>query len=266
MSSALYQITQTAAHVSTALPLPALGLVERLVRWGDHWQTLVGAVIGGLLGVVAALVVAAMAARRERRIAAAMVLPEVQRLTAAQQGWTGYMDKWAVTEPAERQKLLCRHLVEDRPSVSALYTPMIAQVSDIDRRLYSHLFQCQMTHRSFEAALAPFAENDGIFHAQQKVRAQSIRSGVPLTQAFLEESAHIEAILQFHAMRAIRAWTYCTEHAELANYFLDRLIFNRWPRPLARLRMRWWPNDVDRRSAKLLKTGKLPGEMTETNQ
>lgn len=262
MSGVLYQITQGTARLCSSLPLPPPGLVERLVRWTDHWQTLVGAAIGGLLGVVAALVVAAMAARRERRIAAAMVLPEVQQLVAAHEGLTAYLNKWAVTDPVERQKLLCRKLVEEKPVITALYTPMIAQVSDIDAKLYSHLFQCQMTLRSFKAALARFAENDQIFLAQQKTRAQSARSGVPLTQAFHEEAGHTEAMLQYHASRAVWAWTYCTAHAELANYFLDRLIFNRWPRPLARLRMLLRPNDLDRRSAPFLKTGKLPGEGT----
>lgn len=141
---------------------------------------------------------------------------------------------------------------------------MIGQVSDIDVRLYSHLFQCQMTHRAFERALGSFEEVDKVFRVGQKVRAESLRSGEPLTQAFREEHAHLEAMIQFHATRAVRAWNYCTEHAELATYFLDRLVFNRWPRPLARLRMRWRPNDIDRRFANLLRTGEMPkGEGTE---
>jgi hypothetical protein len=262
VSGVVYQITQSTAKLCSSLPLPNPNLLERLARWTDHWQTLAGAVIGGLLGVVAALVVAAMAARRERRIAAGMLLPEVQQLAAAQQGLMAFLDKWAVTDPIERQKLLSRKLVEEKPVITALYTPMIAQVSDIDARLYSHLFQCQMTLRSFEAALASFAENDQIFRAQQKTATQSAHSGVPLTQAFHEEAGHTEAMLQYHASRAVWAWNYCTAHAEMANYFLDRLIFSHWPRPLAKLRMFLRPSDLDRRSMKFLTTGKLPSEET----
>jgi hypothetical protein len=40
-------------------------------------------------------------------------------------------------------------------------------------------------------------------------------------------------------------------------YFLDRLVFSRWPRWCHRVRMALRPNEFDRRSAALLKTGTL---------
>jgi hypothetical protein len=223
----------------------------------DHWQTLVGAALGGVSAVVAALIVAVMVARRERRIAASMVLPEVQRLAAAQLGLSAYLDHWAVTEQPERNTAMCRHLVEQRPQVTALYTPMLGQLSDIDARLYSHLFQCQMTHQAFERELATFEEHDKVFLEREKRRSQESRAGPRPRQVADPDHLHLLAMLGLHGARAVRGWTYCVEHAELANYFLDRFVFNRWPNTWHRLRMRLCPNALDRRSAKLLATGQL---------
>ncbi|BCQ58130.1 hypothetical protein DM48_3356 [Burkholderia gladioli] len=64
-------------------------------------------------------------------------------------------------------------------------------------------------------------------------------------------------VVQRSAERVQQAWNLCAEHATLAEYFMDRLVFNRWPNIWHRLRMRLWPNDLDLRSANLLKSGQL---------
>ncbi|WP_254700188.1 hypothetical protein [Trinickia violacea] len=152
---------------------------------------------------------------------------------------------------------MCRQLVEQRPEVTALYTPMIGQLADIDPRLYSHLFQCQMTHRAFEQALASFEQHDRVFREREKRRAQALRTGEKPGQAFDEEHPHLFAMLDYYAGRALHGWAYCAAHAEFGAYFLDRLIFSRWPNVWHWCRMRLFPNDLDRRSATLLKTGQL---------
>lgn len=223
----------------------------------NQWQTLVGAALGGIFAVAAALIVAKMAARRERRIAAAMVLPEVQQLMAAQMGLSAYLDHWAVTEQPERNIAMCRQLVEKRPQVTAIYTPMLGQLSDVDARLYSHLFQCQMTHHAFERELAKFEEHDKIFLERKKQHARELDVNPQARQDVAPDTPHLLAMLDLHSTRALRGWTYCVEHSELANYFLDRFVFSRCPNMLHRLRMRLCPNALDQRSAKLLQTGQL---------
>lgn len=49
----------------------------------DHWQTLVGSLLGGALGVIGAWIVATMTIRRQRWIAASALLPDTQQLIAA---------------------------------------------------------------------------------------------------------------------------------------------------------------------------------------
>jgi len=69
------------------------------------------------------------------------------------------------------------------------------------------------------------------------------------------------SVLQRSAERVQQAWDLCVEHGTLAEYLMDRLIFNRWPNIWHRLRMHWWPNDLDRRSKHLLITGSILGAL-----
>ncbi|ASD84645.1 hypothetical protein QHI69_38350 (plasmid) [Burkholderia gladioli pv. gladioli] len=86
MSNLVYQVTQTSARVCASLDAAwsvTLSTASALVSWLDHWQTLVGSFVGGLMGVVGALIVAAMAVRRQRWVMASALLPDTQQLRAA---------------------------------------------------------------------------------------------------------------------------------------------------------------------------------------
>ncbi|MGZ2749882.1 hypothetical protein [Burkholderia stagnalis] len=245
MTATLYQLTATAAHMCLPVPVPAAapdGWLDLL----DHWQTLIGATAGGLLGVAGAWIVAVSARSRERRVAAGMVLPDLQQLTATGEAAEQAADRVGRIEAygpeqqaAHRAALVIANLEWRRPSLFALQTPTIGQLSDIDARLYSHLFQCQMSHRAFE-------ERMGVRRV-----AFELRPGTDL-----ERMVRVEAAIPDEQHYA--DWRRCVEHATLAMYFLDRLVFSRWPRWVHRVRMSLRPNELDQRSAALLKTGTLP--------
>ena len=226
-----YQIAQGAALMFPPAAAASPGVVGAL----DHWQTLIGALAGGLLGVVGALVVARMIGRRDRRIAAAMVLPDLQQLTASYEALALRL----TNESGKLQSMVAlTALLVKRPNLFALHTPAIGQLTDLDARLYSHLFQCEMVHTAFETGIRAYAASQDAISAQ----------GVSMPPRRIPQSKPHQVFLD---------WQLCVEHATLATYYLDRLVFGRWPRALALLRMRIRPNDVDRRSAHLLKTGDI---------
>lgn len=207
----------------------------------DHWQTLIGSFIGGLMGVIGALIVAVMAVRRQRWVMASALLPDMQQLRAAHdsleqasQSVEPPLGEWAKAQwRAERLAAL-------RPGLSALHDGVAAtQLSDLDNRLSAHLMLCRMRHKDLDT------------HLQQFV---AVRNGsqAPMPAANVPQAMNL---VRRSADRVLQAWDLCVEHATLAEYFMDRLIFNRWPNIWHRLRMRLWPNDLDRRSANLLKTG-----------
>lgn len=94
----------------------------------------------------------------------------------------------------------------------ALHTPAIGQLSDIDARLYSHLFQCQMVHHAFEEGMVV---RRALEEAMRQPGFEDMRTfvGTPTPPP-----------------RHYEDWRLSVEHAALANYFLDRLVFSRWPR------------------------------------
>jgi hypothetical protein len=198
--------------------------------WLDHWQTLLGAAVGGVMGVAGAMIVARAQHRREQRIAAGMVLPDLHQLVTAtteierrlplpQVGGSGLAaDREQRRLKAQRNARVVKSLMERRPAPFALHSPAIGQLTDIDARLYGHLFQCEVAHRRFE---------DGVALAAAPDAAQSV--------AQLYED-----------------WQRSALHARLAIYYLDRFVFSPWPRWLHRCRMKMWPNDVDRLSRKAL--------------
>jgi hypothetical protein len=253
MTATLYQLTATAAQMCLPVPVPAAapdGFLDLL----DHWQTLIGATTGGLLGVAGAWIVAGSARSRERRVAAGMILPDLQQLAAAGESLEKALDGIPKIEGFDREQqadaratVAIRKLAERRPSLFALHTPAIGQLSDIDARLYSHLFQCQMIHRAFEEAMA-------VRRALEEAMRQPGFTGM---RGFVGTPTP--------PLRHYEDWQLCVEHATLANYFLDRLVFSRWPRWCHRVRMAVCPNDLDRRSAALLKTGTLPAAAGSTD-
>ncbi|CAI9009824.1 MULTISPECIES: hypothetical protein [Burkholderia] len=245
MTTALYQLTATAAQMCLPVPVPAAapdGFLDLL----DHWQTLIGATAGGLLGVAGAWIVAVSARSRERRIAASLVLPDLMQLVAAGASLeqeVGAIPNIEAYDPerqaVHRASLYVGKLERQRPSLFALQTPAIGQLSDIDARLYSHLFQCQMSHRSFEDGMTTRrAAREVTPPIGYEGMARFVSTGVPDPLLYA-------------------AWQRCVEHATLANYYLDRLVFSRWPRWWHRVRMALRPNELDRRSAALLNPGML---------
>lgn len=239
----LYQLTATTAQMCppVAAATPA--------GWLDHWQTLIGATTGGLLGVAGAWVVAVSARSRERRIAAGMVLPDLMQLVAAGQSLETALNniKEIVSFDAEQRVDArafsgIRKLDARRPRLFALHTATIGQLSDIDASLYAHLFQCRMIHQVFEEGM----------------EVRRVRHGAMMTLSFDPRDRSAMPPEAPPDRQLYADWRLCVEHATLANYFLNRRVFSRWPRWCQRVRMKCFPNDLDQRSAALLKSGTLP--------
>ncbi|QGZ61659.1 hypothetical protein [Paraburkholderia acidisoli] len=234
----MFQITQAAALICSQLPIPqSFDFIATL----HDWQDLAGAVIGGLMGVTGALIVAARATRRERRIAASTVLPEVMSLRAC----NDEIDKAKKVSRRDRRgkaRLVCDMLLRARPTLTTLHSPVITQLYDIDARVYSHLFHAHWMHEQFEPALERYRE------ARNEARAP---------HASPDDAEAAEFKLDLQVAKTTWAWERSVEHATLANYYLDRFVFRRWPNWAFGLRMRYFPNDLDRRSKHLLETGSL---------
>lgn len=232
MDAMIYELTATTARMCMPVAVPAVA-PDDWVDWIDHWQTLSRNIVGGGMGIAGALVVATRVNGREQWIAAGMVRPDLYQLVARakelgaslprpQPRNTGsvwdQLRNWS--DDAHAMGHTVQRLKERRPALFALHTPVVGQLSDIDTRLYGHLFQCQMAHRRFEDGMEALIANP---------------QNPPLIGQLWED------------------WQRCVLHAGLAGYFLDRLVFARGPRWWHRLRMRALPNARDAESRRLLR-------------
>jgi hypothetical protein len=237
----IFQLTQTAALMCSQLPLPdGFDMVDFL----DHWQTLIGSMIGALMGVVGALIVASRGTRRDRRLAASTLLPEVMKFRAKNEEMeralaVSYLNK------RESKRYVARQLIKKMPEVHVIHSPVVTQLYDLDAHLYSHLTLCQMIHPQIRPQLELFRQADNADKG-------------PVASA--EEAVSLGIAVDFYAQTSTVAWEHAAEHAVMAEYYLDRLIFRRWPVWVTKLRMKLFPNDLDRRSKHLLKTGNLLDE------
>jgi hypothetical protein len=233
MSAMLYELTAKAAQM--CMPVPAPEAAPDWIDLIDHWQTLGGNIVGGVMGIAGALVVAVKMRDREQWIAAGMVLPDLQQLATGAASLeaslpsrlppgsmgTGLSASLAqLTREGLRLTQAINTLKETRPNLFALHTPVVGQLSDIDRRIYGHLFQCQMAHRRFEDGMTAWTEKP---------------SSPPAVGQLYED------------------WQRAAVNARLAHYFLDRLVLSRWPRWMTRIRMVARPNALDRESSQLLR-------------
>ncbi|WP_020071125.1 hypothetical protein [Paraburkholderia caledonica] len=238
----VYELTASAAQMCTPVPAAAAG---GWVDWVDHWQTLGGNIVGGVMGIAGALVVATRVNGREQWIAAGMVRPDLHQLvtrateleaslprTQRQNAGSVFAELKSWAADGQRIGHAVQKLRELRPALFALHTPVVGQLSDIDARLYGHLFQCQcqMAHKRFEAAMTALVADP--------------QNPPPIGQLYED-------------------WQRCGEHARLAGYFLDKLVFARGPRWLHRLRMRLIPNARDAESRRLL-LGAAPGSALQS--
>lgn len=176
-----------------------------------------------------------------------MVLPDLQQLTVAGMRLAHDAELSPNVENVDpplrangRIMFVVGKLAKRRPTLFALQTPAIGQLSDIDARLYSHLFQCQMIHRVFEDSMeARRAAYEGMPTTALQGRARFVSTPTSDKQRYAKSQL-------------------CVEHATLATYFLDRFVFSRWPKWIHRARMKLRPNEFDKRSAALLAARALP--------
>lgn len=124
----------------------------RITEFLHHWQDLSGAIIGGLMGVAGALIVARNALDRERRNASRMLQHDLLGLTDAVSRLTYSRKVSLETVGAER---IAEDLLFYRPKLSPLFDAQMAVISGADLRLATLLSGFRTAH----SALASCAQN-----------------------------------------------------------------------------------------------------------
>lgn len=208
--------------------------MENIVNFMDHWQTLIGAIIGGLFALTVALLVAFKARRREEISAAMLLVGNLVSVKAAEETLMEQASEENV-EDAILAPWVAEKLVWPRPRLSPMFEASLVRVMPISAVLSAHLDLFHTIYADVERHLERLA---GDF---EEVR----RNGKPLRT---KEAMNADASL------ARKGFAIAAAHAKCAERLLTQLVLSQFP-TWHRVRRVILPSKDERQCNKRLKQG-----------
>jgi hypothetical protein len=207
---------------------------EEMNVWLLKWQTLLGAALGGLIGLLSALIVAHSQRRREE-VSAAMILAGnlVKVIYAYHILLKQFEDKRIPVE--DRHLFISEQLAIFRPTFSPMFDASVARVMPVNGKLACHLELFRSIYSDVEAILQRIANDYEIFK----------QTGThPRTK---DE-------MKFDSKRVATGFDTVVQHAICAEHLLSKLILSQTP-TLNRLRILIWRTRKERNCSELLMNG-----------
>jgi hypothetical protein len=178
-----------------------------IIAFLDEWQTLVGSVIGGVVGLLAALLVAHDARRREERAAAMLLTIDITSVLASKEALDERIEKHQIKAEDEPQWVTDR-LMNARPQLSPLFEASIVRVMPVDIHLAAHL----SLFRTIYSGVLEMVE--------RLVKANDfIKSNGKMTLTEEEVASNVRLI---HS-----GFLTACKHAECAEHLLDRYVIRK---------------------------------------
>ena len=133
-------------------------MITELVKWLCKWQTLLGAAIGGIIGLLSALIVAHSARRREEISAAMVLVGNMVKVVASFQILLKKSEGEGV--PADKHhRWLSEKLAKFHPPLSPMFEASVARIMPVSGKLASHLELFSTIYSDVEKILARIADD-----------------------------------------------------------------------------------------------------------
>ena len=192
-------------------PLNGSGIltVKELILFLQKWQTLIGAFIGGILGLLAAWIVARDARRREERAAAMLLITDLHSTKIISETLDEVIKRKEILGE-EKERFIADMLSRDIGglSLSSLFESSMARIMPLDNYLAAHLVLFRKFSTRLDATLAELRRN---------LEMSRLPGRVMITRE--ELNFQIEIISkQFHSV---------VEHTLCAEHLVDKLILRR---------------------------------------
>jgi hypothetical protein len=183
--------------------------IEDLISFLQKWQTLIGAFIGGILGLLVAWIVARDARRREERAAAMLLITDLHNVRISSETLDEIVKKKAAS-PVEMTRLIAEMLSRNIGglSLSPLFESSMVRIMPLDDDLAAHL---ALFKRLFILLDATLSELKGILEAYRMTG---------------KVAATIEQ-LDSQVQTISRNFRFAVEHAACAEHLIDKLILRR---------------------------------------
>jgi len=209
--------------------------MAELIIFLTNWQTLIGAILGGIFALLVAQLVSYKTQRREEISAGYLIIGNLTSFTAAISSTNSKAKKEDVSDD-EYPFWLCQHLLVLKPSFSSLYELSVSRIIFKNVRLGIHLDLI----RTFSVGV-----DDPLTRIKDDIEYQYLHDKYKRS----EEQIKADAKSVAHGYNRI------AEHAKCAIYLIPRLVTSNLP-TWNLFKSNYYPNELDKKSIQLINPGK----------
>jgi len=130
-----------------------------MIKFLFKWQTLVGALLGGLFALAMAFVVALTMRRREEKAAGMVVSKDLAAIRITSEAIKISMEEEENITEDEYPFWFSDKLVQTHPKLSTLFEASVARIMPIDVFLAVHLSMVQQTYSSIETKINKLSDD-----------------------------------------------------------------------------------------------------------
>jgi hypothetical protein len=208
--------------------------MTEIITFIDHWQTLIGSILGGIFALSTALVVASSATRSARRTAATLLVVDLLSVHALFKTLRRKADEEKVKDE-DFPLWVSRRLNWRRPKLSLNFESYAANLVGVHDGLSAHLGLLKMIYSSLDEHLVRLEPD-----------FEEAKSSAPQIESRSEKSIVADAKVVAEGL------SLAGTHAEYAIYLLDKLIFAKTPMAITKMRMWLAPKPIEKNSKSLL--------------
>jgi hypothetical protein len=204
-----------------------------------QWQSIAGAITGGVFALCVALLVSYLARRREERASGMLVVGVLLQFIARNDSLKRLAEKNVIPK-ADHHKWLSEKLTQSRPKVSPLFDASLYRLMAAHPHLAAHLELFKMLSADLDENLDRIAGDYKNLHEK----------GEPLRP---------QNVMEADAKIATRGFTTATLHAGCAACLIGQFVLGHFP---TWHRIRRWlrPSTEERKCKQLLKQGHAAAE------
>jgi hypothetical protein len=205
-----------------------------LVEFISKWQTLVGAVLGGIFALATAFIVAHTMRRREELASGMVVVADLAVVETAAEALNSLVEQEKIRDE-EFPLWFSDKLVGSHPKLSTLFEASVARLMPLDVCLAAHLSLFQRIYSEIQIMINRLSQDYNYFHEHKKL---------------LRPKDHMQAdygLIPRHFSRAI-------EHAKCAEEIIIKIILSKasmWNR----IRRYFYMNEKEKECKNILEKG-----------
>lgn len=209
-------------------------MIESIVKMLFDWQDLVGALIGGLVGIVGAFIVANSSKKYEQRAAGMLILIDLISLQASIEKINELAEDNNISDE-KKPNFTANKVAFMFPKFSPLFEASLLRIITVDLQLAAHLTLLNSLYRDLQPFIGRVTRDAELIDAGKSIERP-------------KDSIDGDINVVYMGLNRL------VKQAEAAQYYIDRIILGKFPL-LFQIRRFFKKNEYELKYIELLKTG-----------